>query len=131
MRLRFIRIQMAIAAVQMIATAAVAADAEHGEQLAKRWCATCHLVDGNQGQASADVPAFATIARKPDFTPEKLASFLLEPHPKMPSFPLSRREAADIAAYIGSLGAYPPTIKPLEEEETSAPNPRRSFAARR
>ena len=97
-------VQMAIAAAGLIGTAVVAADAEHGEQLAKRWCATCHLVDGNQGQASADVPAFATIARKPDFTPEKLASFLLEPHPKMPSFPLSRREAADIAAYIGSLG---------------------------
>jgi|tagenome__1003787_1003787.scaffolds.fasta_scaffold20986582_7 hypothetical protein len=84
-------VQMAIAAAGQIGTAAVTADAEHGELLAKRWCATCHVIDGNQAQASADVPAFATIARKPDFTPEKLASFLLDPHPKMPSFPLSRR----------------------------------------
>ena len=83
--------------------AAVAADADHGAVLAKRWCATCHLVDSGQKRASADVPPFAAIARKPDFTPEKIAFFLLDPHPKMPDFPLSRAEAADIAAYIGSL----------------------------
>ena len=81
----------------------MAADANHGAELAKRWCATCHLVDSAQTRASADVPPFATIARKSDFTPEKVAFFLLEPHPKMPNFPLSRNEAADIAAYIGSL----------------------------
>lgn len=82
---------------------AVAADANHGADLAKRWCAACHVVDGNQKQASADVPPFATIASRSDFTPEKVAFFLLDPHPKMPNFPLSRTEAADIAAYIGSL----------------------------
>jgi hypothetical protein len=48
-------------------------------------------------------PPFATIATRSDFTPEKVAFFLLDPHPKMPNFPLSRSEAADIAAYIGSL----------------------------
>ena len=85
------------------AAMAAAADANHGGELAQRWCATCHLVDGNQKQASADVPTFVTIARKPNFTPEKVAFFLLDPHPKMPNFPLSRSEAADIAAYIGSL----------------------------
>ncbi|MDU6835443.1 MAG: cytochrome c, partial [Bradyrhizobium sp.] len=42
-------------------------------------------------------------AQKADFTPEKVAFFLLDPHPKMPSFPLNRLEAADIAAYIASL----------------------------
>jgi mono/diheme cytochrome c family protein len=82
---------------------ALAADADHGADLAKRWCAACHLVDANQKQASVDVPPFATIAHKSDFTPEKVAFFLLDPHPKMPNFPLSRGEAADIAAYIGSL----------------------------
>jgi mono/diheme cytochrome c family protein len=82
---------------------AAAADADHGAVLAKRWCATCHLVESDQKQASADVPPFAAIARKPDFSPEKIASFLLEPHPKMPNFPLSRDEATDIAAYISSM----------------------------
>jgi mono/diheme cytochrome c family protein len=94
---------LAVAAAVMDVSPAVAADADHGADLAKRWCATCHMVDSNQKQASADVPPFAMIAAKPDFTPEKLAFFLLEPHPKMPNFPLSRSEAADIAAYIGSL----------------------------
>jgi mono/diheme cytochrome c family protein len=32
-----------------------------------------------------------------------VAFFLLDPHPKMPNFPLSRSEAADLAAYIGTL----------------------------
>jgi len=81
----------------------LAADAGHGADLARRWCASCHLVTGSQTQASADVPSFASVARKPDFSTEKLAFFLLDPHPKMPNFPLSRTEAADIAAYIGSL----------------------------
>jgi mono/diheme cytochrome c family protein len=82
---------------------AVAADADQGATLAKRWCATCHVVDGDQKQASADVPPFAVIAQKPDFSPDKVAAFLIEPHPKMPNFPLSRSEAADIAAYIGTM----------------------------
>ncbi|MDN4983889.1 cytochrome c [Bradyrhizobium arachidis] len=82
---------------------ALAADADHGADLARRWCASCHVVTSSQTQASADVPSFASVARKPDFSPERLAFFLLDPHPKMPNFPLSRTEAADIAAYIGSL----------------------------
>ena len=94
---------LAVAAAWLGGAPAMAADANHGGELAKRWCATCHLVDADQKQASADVPPFATIAGKADFTPEKVAFFLLDPHPKMPNFPLSRNEAADIAAYIGSL----------------------------
>lgn len=82
---------------------ALAADADHGADLAKRWCASCHVVANGQAAASADVPSFASIARKPDFSQERLAFFLLDPHPKMPNFPLSRTEAGDIAAYIGSL----------------------------
>jgi mono/diheme cytochrome c family protein len=92
-----------LAAIAGSGTAAVAADAGHGADLAKRWCASCHVVSPEQARASADVPPFATIANKTDFTPEKVAFFLLDPHPKMPDFPLGRVEAADIAAYIASL----------------------------
>ena len=87
----------------LYASAAVAADVGHGADLAKRWCASCHVVADDQKQASADVPSFHAIAREADFTPAKLAFFLLDPHPKMPDFPLSREEATDLAAYIGSL----------------------------
>lgn len=84
-------------------SSALAADADHGGDLARRWCASCHVVANGQTQASADVPSFASVARRPDFSPERLAFFLLDPHPKMPNFPLSRTEAGDIAAYIESL----------------------------
>ena len=79
------------------------ASAEHGLDLAKRWCASCHLVSADQQRASADVPPFAVIAESPNFNPDRLAHFLLDPHPKMPELPLSRTAADDIAAYIGSL----------------------------
>ena len=60
-----------------------------------------HLSRG-QYRAETEAPPFALIARKSDFTPEKIAFFLLDPHPKIPSFPLGRSEAADLAAYIGA-----------------------------
>jgi mono/diheme cytochrome c family protein len=82
---------------------ASAADANHGADLANRWCASCHVVASGQTQASADVPSFVSVAQRPDFSPERLAFFLLDPHPKMPNFSLSRSEAGDIAAYIASL----------------------------
>ncbi len=82
---------------------ALAADARHGKALAEVWCATCHLVAPEQRQASADVPTFASIGEQPDFNAARLALFLLDPHPKMPNLALTRAEAADLAAYIGSL----------------------------
>ena len=104
MRAVFRHIQvLVVATAGLSGSVAVAADADHGADLAKRWCAACHMVDTGQKQASTDAPPFAAIARKSDFTPEKVAFFLLDPHPKMPNFPLSRSEAADLAAYIGAL----------------------------
>jgi len=94
---------LVVATAGLCGSLAWGADANHGADLAKRWCASCHVVAADQKQASADVPPFAAIAGRSDFTPEKVAFFLLDPHPKMPNFPLSRNEAGDIAAYIGSL----------------------------
>jgi len=92
-----------IAVAGLSGSAAVAADAAHGADLAKRWCASCHVVTAGQKQASADVASFSAIASNPDFSGEKLVFFLLDPHPKMPNMSLSRAEASDLAAYIGSL----------------------------
>jgi hypothetical protein len=47
-------------------------------------------------------PSFSSIAKKPDFNVEKLASFLLEPHPKMPNMALSPDETKDIGAFIST-----------------------------
>ena len=79
------------------------ADAEHGLDLAKRSCASCHVVSAEQQRASVDLPPFAVIAQSPNFNPDRLAHFLVDPHPKMPELPLSRTAADDIAAYIASL----------------------------
>jgi mono/diheme cytochrome c family protein len=80
------------------------ADAAKGKVLAQRWCASCHIVAPDQQQASADAPPFAGIARAPGFSAQRVAFFLLDPHPKMPQMALSRRDAEDIAAYIAALG---------------------------
>jgi len=104
MRSVFRNIQvLVVAAAGLSGSWAVAADANHGADLAKRWCSSCHLVDAAQKRADADVPTFTAIASESDFTPEKVAFFLLDPHPKMPNFSLNRYEAADLAAYISSL----------------------------
>jgi len=85
-----------------VVDSALAADANNGEQFARRWCSPCHVVASNQNSTS-EAPPFATIARKPDFSEAKIALFLLDPHPKMPDMGLSRAEAADLAAYMASL----------------------------
>jgi mono/diheme cytochrome c family protein len=78
-------------------------DPKQGAALAQRWCASCHVVSKEQAKASDGTRSFAAIAQSPDFSVEKLAFFLLDPHPVMPSMTLSRDEARDLAAYIGTL----------------------------
>jgi mono/diheme cytochrome c family protein len=104
MQFQFSRAVRFVAAMIVLAeTQAAFADTVSGERLARRWCASCHLVASDQRQASADVPAFAAIARKPGFDRNKVAFFLLDPHPKMPDLSLTRAEASDLAEYIASL----------------------------
>lgn len=83
--------------------AAMPADAAHGEQLARRWCAACHIVAADQTRGADNVPAFASIAKMPGFSVENIAQFLMDPHPKMPDMQLTRDEAKDLGAYIASL----------------------------
>jgi len=85
------------------APASAAGDVEHGERLAKRWCASCHIVGPSQTQGADNAPPFATIAKIPGFGADKIAAFLMDPHPKMPDMQLGRGEAQDLAAYIASL----------------------------
>ena len=64
---------LVVAVVGLAGSCAMAADPDHGSDLARRWCAACHVVDPDQKQANTDAPPFAFIARKTDFTPEKVA----------------------------------------------------------
>jgi len=83
--------------------AALAEDADNGLRLAQRWCASCHVVSSGQKRGSDVTRSFASIAQRPNFNAEKLAFFLLDPHPIMPNMSLTRNEAQDIAAYIATL----------------------------
>lgn len=79
------------------------ADPQHGKDIAKRWCASCHLVESGQTGATDQAPPFSQIAGTPDFDRNKLAFLLLTPHPNMPSLSLDRTEISDLADYIRSL----------------------------
>jgi mono/diheme cytochrome c family protein len=95
---------VATALLGLPVSAYAAADPDHGEQLARRWCAACHIVSNDQAKGADNVPTFAAIAHIPGFDAAKIGNFLRDPHPKMPDMQLSTTEAADMAAYIASLG---------------------------
>lgn len=77
-------------------------DAGHGEALARQWCSSCHLLEG-QGKTTDTAPAFGTIAHDPRMTPDHLRGFLSHPHAQMPPLELSRSEISDLIAYFGEL----------------------------
>lgn len=94
------QIALSLLLTSVVSATAGAADALKGETLAKRWCATCHVVSSQQQQGTTQSPPFSAIAGKPGFNETTLAYFLLTPHPRMPDMSLTRGEAADLAAYI-------------------------------
>ena len=103
MMLNSIKLLAGLVLVSSLASIAHAADAKHGGELARRWCAACHIVAPDQQRGGDNVPSFESIARRPGFSARELTFFLLDPHPKMPDMGLTRREAEDLAAYIGGL----------------------------
>ncbi len=87
----------------LVASGAHGADAEAGKRLARLRCAACHdvAVQGPRGEV-ADAPPFVAIGRKFEFDTASLILALRGPHAKM-NFSLRKRDADDIAAYIGTL----------------------------
>jgi mono/diheme cytochrome c family protein len=93
-------------------SASLAADAYQGKDIAKRWCAGCHIVEHAQnGPATDQAPPFASIAKTPGFDANKLAMLLLRPHPNMPKLALSRAEVANLADYILTLKQEVPAAR--------------------
>ncbi len=97
-----------LAALMLVAPASLAsvhaADPATGKTLALQWCSSCHLVSDDQPTAaSVSLPSFYDIAKDPDWTQASLATFLKDPHPKMPNMNLGNIEIANLASYIDSL----------------------------
>jgi len=78
-------------------------DPVHGKDLAVRLCANCHLVGAGQEQANVDIPSFHEIANKEAQTEGTIMAHIALPKHPMPTIPLTKKELADLAAYIMSL----------------------------
>ncbi len=100
---RLFKATLGFALLASAAASAAPADPQHGEAIARRWCAACHIVSDDQASGTDNVPTFAAIAAKPGIDAAHIARFLKDPHPKMPDMQITRTEAADLAAYIASL----------------------------
>jgi mono/diheme cytochrome c family protein len=98
-----LRLLSVVCSALAIITPSVAADTVNGKDIAKRWCASCHLVENGQTSATDQAPPFTYLARMPDFDQNRLAFLLLMPHPNMPNLSLNRTEVSDLADYIRSL----------------------------
>lgn len=103
------------------ATSAMAAgDGKRGAIVAKRWCASCHVVASDQSAASADAPSFFEIAQR-RIDKKQIANFLMNPHPPMPDMHLSRKEIDDLVTYIRSLDPRPQPPAAPDGKDTELP----------
>jgi mono/diheme cytochrome c family protein len=79
------------------------ADASKGAQIARQWCANCHLIGGNPaGPVPQGPPSFKTVAQS-GITSDQLHAFLSHPHGAMPNLSLTRAEIDDLISYIETL----------------------------
>ena len=88
----------------LVSGAAPAADgnAERGLGHAKRWCTSCHIVNGGGGGTDT-APPFQAIANNPANTADGLRAFIADPHGQMPKIHIPRQAIDDILAYLQSL----------------------------
>jgi mono/diheme cytochrome c family protein len=94
---------LALSALALVTPHAVLADAQKGAQLARQWCASCHVIGGNPATAVPQgPPSFPAIARS-GMTADQLRTFLSHPHGAMPDLALTRAEIDDLIGYIETL----------------------------
>jgi mono/diheme cytochrome c family protein len=94
---------MTLAAALCAAAPAFAADSANGKRLAEHWCAACHVVDGNTPRTMQQGPPSFRVVAHGKQTKGQLRAFLTHPHGGMPDLALSRREIADLLAYIATF----------------------------
>ena len=86
-----------------LAAHAARADVQKGAQIARQWCANCHVIGGNTaGAVPQGPPSFPTVARS-GMTADQLRAFLSHPHGAMPDLALTRAEIDDLIGYIETL----------------------------
>jgi mono/diheme cytochrome c family protein len=94
---------LTILALALVAAHPARADAQKGAQLARQWCANCHIIDGKPaGTVTQGPPSFPMIARS-GMGSDQLRAFLSHPHGAMPDLALTRAEIDDLISYIDTL----------------------------
>ncbi|ALK08265.1 c-type cytochrome [Blastochloris viridis] len=96
---RVVAMAVAMGCGAPLAANAQAGDAAAGRVLAERWCSACHVVDAEQAQGNDAVPTFRAIGTK-SWTELKFGMAMASPHPPMPTLDLTRRELADLLAFV-------------------------------
>jgi mono/diheme cytochrome c family protein len=92
-----------ICGLALASLSAQAGNVDKGGELARNWCAQCHVVDDAQTRVTDAGPAFAQIANNPAKSRLGLSAWLADPHPPMPNLNLTQDEIDDLVAYIKSL----------------------------
>jgi len=70
---------------------------------ARKWCASCHIIEMDQNRASDIAPTFGQIANYPMRSKLSIAAWLTDPHPPMPKLSLSKDEIDNLVAYIETM----------------------------
>jgi cytochrome c len=79
-------------------------DPKEGLEVARAWCANCHVVEREQDRAIVGpAPTFHAIANRPTTTADGLRAFLATQHGLMPNLSLSNTNIENTLAYILTL----------------------------
>ena len=94
---------LAAPVMAQVPTGVPTGDVAAGAQIAKTWCAKCHVVTDTPARAGDSVPSFPAIAARASTTMMSLHVFLQTPHAQMPNYQLSRQEIEDVSTYLLGL----------------------------
>ncbi len=101
---------LALAPQAMAQAPAEEGDPQKGREIARAWCAACHLVEESVARAADTAATFPAIAARPTVTADGLRAFLSAQHSgaaqgRMPNLSLSRNDVENLVAYVLSLRA--------------------------
>jgi len=103
-RLKLAAVLIGAASVLSLAVGTATAetpDASRGLAVAKKWCASCHLVhSGQKGPVTDAAPTFQSIVANRKITLDRIRGILNDPHSKMPTNVLSRRDVNDLVEHF-------------------------------